>query len=139
MSKGVSWRQRLILQSLLRREEADKKEYGHAEPVAWKDLDYGPWHEGSYKHGDEPRQEWNREQALRRALRSLEKRGLVDLGQYVFTPFPEPYVTPHPHHFLDARIKWMAMNPDQHIPGKMRIMTGVLLTEEGRRIAKLIE
>jgi hypothetical protein len=36
-----------------------------------------------------PKRQWNIEQATRRALRSLERRGLVELGCYSFTPGAE--------------------------------------------------
>ena len=61
------------------------------------------------------------EQTARRALRSFERRGLVELGRYVF--FPEP-VMGH----LSAHIVWRVFDPDSHLPGETRSMTGVRVT-----------
>ena len=64
---------------------------------------------------------WNREQTVRRALRSLERRGLVTLDRYVFS-----------FHGDD----WCCLEPDRHIPGDTRIMTGALLTEAGWAVVR---
>jgi hypothetical protein len=96
------------------------------EIVAWRDIDDGPRDESDYLNA---RAAWNREQTMRRALRSLERRGLVELGRYVF--FPEP-VERH----LSISIVWTVIDPDDHVPGESRIMTGVRLTALGREAAE---
>jgi hypothetical protein len=132
MSKGISWRQRLMLHKLLNLETrfAPKSEpKPKPEPVAWRDIDYGPTSaegEGDYFSA---RNKWNIEQAQRRALRNLEQRGLVVLGRYVFQP--EPVI----EGFGWANIAWTYVRQEHHVPGESRIMTGVLLTEAGRQIA----
>jgi hypothetical protein len=124
MSKGLSWRQRLMLHQLLRLERKARAR----EPVAWRELDYGPTrHEGTGEFY-EKRTQWNIEQAQRRALRGLERRGLVELGQYSFVE-----ETTMSGFFL--RTSWFAQHPDRHVPGQNRYMTGVLLTEAGRQLA----
>jgi len=137
MSRGLSWRQRSMLRQLLRLEKARTPEASKIpRPVAWQELDYGPTqHEtGEYdSEHDTPRVQWNIEQAQRRALRSLERRGLVDLGQYAFMPFAE---VDESYHIPSPVIEWLAIPFDQHIPGRSRYMTGVLLTEAGRAIAE---
>jgi hypothetical protein len=121
MSRGLSWRQRSILESIAGR---------HGEIVAWKDVDYGPT--SAEMRGDylERRSQWNNEQSVRRALRSLARRGLVETGRYVFLEFADT-----PHGSLSPRICWTAINPDDHVPGQTRIMTGVRLTSEGEAVA----
>jgi hypothetical protein len=118
MSRGISWRQRALLDHLLRREL--KLEYT-GEPVAWRDLDYDSRDETDYFT---PRVQWNIEQATRRALRSLARRGLVELDTYSFAPDDQP------------GIRWWCQDPKDHVPGESRHMTGVLLTEAGRQQAE---
>jgi hypothetical protein len=51
-------------------------------------------------------------------------------GTYSFTPHvsePDRY---------GAYIFWWCNNPEDHVPGKSRWMTGVLLTEQGRQAVK---
>ena len=137
MSKGLSWRQHSMLRSIARRLEAERKQHERmnaalgkhgrrskdwrARPVAWKAVDYGPTSEEDF---DTPRVQWNVEQATRRALRSLERRGLVELGRYCFRPFVEGGA-------FSPQIVWSYVDPDDHVPGDSRVMTGVLLTEAG--------
>jgi hypothetical protein len=131
MSKGISWRQRLMLHKLLNLEtrfapKSDPK----PEPVAWRDIDYGPTSAESEGDFFSARNQWNIEQVQRRALRSLERRGLVVLGRYVFQP--EPVIGG----FGWANIAWTYVRcQEHHVPGQSRFMTGVLLTEAGRQIA----
>jgi hypothetical protein len=120
-----------MLLSILRQERRFTDEPA---PVSWKDIDYGPTtHE---RPGDTvfftARGQWNIEQALRRALRSLEQRGLVTLDRYVFRAEPVQGL-------LSPQIKWFCVDSDHHVPGDSRYMTGVLLTEAGRHIATLDE
>jgi hypothetical protein len=110
-----------MLTQLLRLE---KKRPG---PVAWRDLDYGPTSSEEDDDYYDPRCQWNIEQVTRRALRSLERRGLVDLGQYSFPPKQV------------GGIRRGANGPANHLPGQDRFMTGVLLTGTGRRAAELAE
>jgi len=119
MSRGLSWRQRSILDGLLK----SKKTI-----VAWKDVNYGPTSaemDGDYFGA---RAQWNLEQSVRRALRSLEMRGLVKLDRYCFHEFAE-MGTFGTYTVLEAT------HPDNHVPGQTRIMTGVTLTEAGREVA----
>ena len=119
MTQGISWRQRSMLHSLANNRE---------EIVAWRDIDNGPGGE------DDPdyfsaRVSWNREQTMRRALRSLERRGLVELGRYVFAPEPINWTG-------STSIIWTVRHPDDHVPGDTRIMTGVKLTALGREAVR---
>lgn len=113
MSRGISWRQQTMLKSLLRQEKDGR-------PVAWRDIDYGPGWELEDWFGQ--RVQWNIEQSKRRALRSLEQRGLVTLGRYVFAP--------------DDNGRWFYQDPANHVRGQTRIMIGALLTEAGREAAQ---
>ena len=88
--------------------------------VAWRDIDHGPTDEKAYFT---PSGQRNIEQTKRRALRLLERRGLVALGRYVFHP-DDPFIP---------------LNPDRHQPGKTRIITGARLTEAGWTVAKADE
>jgi hypothetical protein len=108
-----------LLQSIARR--TGRKQ----DPVAWRDLNYGPT--GSEESVDyhSVRNQWNIEQATRRALRSLERRGLVTLGRYVFA------CEPSSGFFGNVSLIWTYRAPDDHVPGDTRIMTGALLTEAG--------
>jgi hypothetical protein len=128
MSRGISWRQRWLLQSALRAER-QQSEYRKGDPIAWRDLDYGP---GGELRDDYygARHQWNIEQAKRRALRNLERRGLVELGAYSFSFMPAAAMVGS-----SLNILWICQGPDDHVPGQSRIMTGVLLTDEGRRLA----
>jgi hypothetical protein len=134
MSKGLSWRQRLMLASIAKqtmREEGPVKlvdgrfvRQSFPRPVAWRSIDYGApgkntdadWHASFTARGA-----WNREQAMRRALRSLERRGLVKLGSYAFRPEAADNV----------EIEFVYCHPDRYIPGETRWMTGATLTEAG--------
>jgi hypothetical protein len=93
---------------------------------AWRDIDVAY---GDYDASD-PRALWNHEQATRRALRSLAKRGLVQLGRYHFRLEADRYVG-------DVYFpgNWEVIEPARYIPGKDRIMTGVRLTDAGWEIA----
>jgi hypothetical protein len=115
MSKGISWRQRTILRKLT-----------PDNITAWKDVDYGPTRlEGDADYST-ARNQWNLEQSTRRALRSLERRGLVKLDRYVFSEIAEGGMFPY--------ISRDAIDPDDHVPGQSRIMTGVRLTEAGKKL-----
>jgi len=119
LSKGISWRQRSLLWSVLRWEGR----YGRNDrPVAWRILNYGPT--DAEMRGDymSPRVQWNIQQATRRALRSLERRGLVELGSYSFKDYDQD--------------GWHYQDPNDHVPGQSRYMTGVTLTAKGREIAE---
>ncbi len=135
MSRGISWRQHTMLRSIahhtkqtrlvwVSRDPPKCIQQPVLEPVAWRSIDRGP--------GGEDREdyftahaEWNREQTVRRALRSLERRGLIKLGRYVFTAEPISR--------LGTSIEWRCTDPDNHSPsgGLTRIMSGALLTEAG--------
>jgi hypothetical protein len=99
-------------------------------PVAWRDLDYGPTNHESTDAFLEPRVQWNLEQATRRALRSLEARGLVELGTYSFIPVVEE------NRVMGPRIVWWCQALEEHVPGESRYMTGVMLTDAGRDLAR---
>jgi hypothetical protein len=118
MSKGISWRQRSILKSILRAKDG---------VIAWKDVDYGPTDSEGEADYQSARVQWNLEQSVRRALRSLERRGLVKLNRYCFSD--DIAGGPFPH------ITHSAIHPANHVPGETRIWTGVVLTEAGREIA----
>jgi hypothetical protein len=82
-------------------------------------VDYGPTsHEVSDDNFGSKHQR-NLEQATRRALRGLEKRGLVRLDRYPFTPDTE-----------DPTIHWRRVK--HHLPGQSRYMIGATLTDPGR-------
>jgi hypothetical protein len=70
------------------------------------------------------------EQTLRRALRSLERRGLVTLGRYVFRPSADS------RDWTGPSIVWRYRDPDDHVPGDSRMMTGALLTEAGWAVVR---
>ena len=125
MSRGISWRQRTMLESIAFNSTFSRSAWGRKpakkpveEPVPWREIDYGPGGEANYFTA---RGAWNREQTVRRALRSLERRGLVTLDRYVFS-----------FHGDD----WGCLEPDRHIPGDTRIMTGALLTEAGWAVVR---
>lgn len=128
MSKGLSWRQRTMLQSIAAHNERWNR--GDNRPVAWRNIDYGPSSRDDVLFSDVPgeraRGEWNEEQGIRRALRSLERRGLVELGRYCFEPCPEQLSS------FSCDIIWCYVHPDLYVPGHMRAMTGAVLTEAGR-------
>jgi hypothetical protein len=89
------------------------------DPVAWRQLDYGPSrHEEDIDY--EPSVHWNKEQAQRRALRNLEARGLITQEQMSFA-------------YIDNR--WVE-TPSCATPSIPRFMLGVMLTDEGRRVAR---
>jgi hypothetical protein len=155
MSKGISWRQRGMLKQLLQRENEQKKEWERdepwrakhwkqpnlpwiARPVAWRELDFGPMKNDEVLNTSKG--QWNIEQSTRRALRNLEQRGLIELGQYSFMPdASEPERREIPalrKYFYISHIEWSYRHPDEHVPGQSRWMTGVLLTDEGRRLAE---
>jgi hypothetical protein len=119
MSRGISWRQRSLLHSAWRKEQKRSK-YRKDDPIAWRELDYGPT---SGKHDYfSPQGQWNIEQATRRALRNLEQRGFVELATYSF--------------FGDGHEGWYChYDLNDHIRGRDRYMTGVSLTDKGREIA----
>ena len=123
MSRGISLQQRHLLVGVLRRSTDSRP------VVAWRDIDTGPGREGNPDY-DSRRVQWNIEQTQRRALRSLEKRGLVELDRYVFD-----YLPPEGFHSTDHG--WFTIDPDDHVPGRTRIMTGVALTDAGRKVAEL--
>jgi hypothetical protein len=142
MSRGISWRQRGMLTQLLRLER-ERTPRGSRErwPVAWRELDYGPTGTGLRETDDpdgydailaHPRHQWNIEQATRRALRSLERRGLIELFQCSFAA----YADTGPH---NPKIVYRPIDPDEHTPGQDRYMTGVRLTSEGRRVAAALQ
>jgi hypothetical protein len=120
MSKGLSRQQCEILWYIARHEE-------HRGKVrAWRDIhvsygniddDYGN------DSASTRRQDWNNEQSLRRALKSLKRRGLIGVDQYVFMVLPVGFDVAH-----------ICMNPENHIAGQTRIMTGAYLTDAGRAI-----
>jgi hypothetical protein len=96
-------------------------------PVAWRAIDYGPTSsERDPDYSSSARVQWNIEQATRRALRSLERRGLVELGRYCFTPYAEMGGGG-----MFPQIFWRYTDPDDYVPGETRTMTGVLLTKAG--------
>jgi hypothetical protein len=128
MSRGISWRQRNLLRSLLRLEKVRTPRGWEPFPVAWCELDYGPTEHMGDNDYFGPRVQWNIEQATRRALRSLEARGLVELGQYSFRPYAG-------QSGLSPQIEWHYRDPDEHVPGQSRFMTGVVLTEAGRSVS----
>jgi hypothetical protein len=111
VSKGISWRQHWMLKHLDR--------LNSPYPVAWRVLDFGPGHEDSF---DDPDVAWNLEQSQRRSLRNLEDRGLVRLERCSFSPG-------------EGAGEW-EYRIGYHMPGQDRIMTGVVLTKEGRRVAR---
>jgi hypothetical protein len=118
MSRGISERQRLILQQLLQLEKKGRK------VIAWRQL------------RDHEKTDWNTEQSLRRALRSLEKRGLVELGTYSFMPRQERQRLRGRHYrpALDAVGEWIAQDAWHHT-SRSHYMTGVSLTDKGRQVA----
>jgi hypothetical protein len=119
VSRGLSWRQRSILKSL----KANQV-------TAWKDVDYGPTTAEGRDDFFGAREQWNLEQSIRRALKSLDRRGLVKLGRYVFEDEPVPGLPGF------IRIVRHAVDPERHVPGQTRIMIGATLTEAGEAMVK---
>ena len=107
LSKGISWRQRFMLMQLDRLNSPD--------PVAWRRIDYGPVRDDLR---DQAVRE-SKDQAQQRALRSLEKRGLIRHEQLCYA-------------YVDN--EWVEIPPDY--TGLPRFMLGVELTDEGRRMAR---
>jgi hypothetical protein len=128
VSRGLSWRQRLMLVSIAREAERWSRK-DRDKPVAWRAVDYGPTSaEDEPDYSTSARIQWNLEQATRRSLRSLERRGLVKLGRYCFWPHAES------GGMGQASIFWSYVHPEKYVPGEMRIMTGVVLTAGGRDV-----
>jgi hypothetical protein len=128
MSKGLSWRQRHMLSRIAREATHWSKEERNR-PVAWRAIDYGPTN--SESDPDFPasaRIQWNLEQATRRSLRSLERRGLVKLGRHCFQPYADIGAMSSP------QIVWAYVRRRHRVPGETRMMTGVLLTDAGRAL-----
>lgn len=70
------------------------------------------------------RKRWNVEQSIRRSLRLLEQRGLIDTGSYWF----------HQQRHEDGRPiagAYYPVDQSEYVRGKGRIMIGVTLTLEG--------
>jgi hypothetical protein len=143
-----------MLKQLLRLEKERTPKWSEKPwPVAWKELDYRPSKSELPEVVDRQKGQWNIEQATRRALRNLEKRGLVELGPYAFMQeadikivniSPELLESPELREILvapqmqTAVLEWYCIDIDNHIPGQSRIMTGVLLTDKGRRLAESV-
>jgi hypothetical protein len=114
MSRGLSQRQRWMLGSIARQTS------GHKNAVAWREIDDGTT--GCEDNYDlSARAEWNREQSVRRALRSLEQHGLVRLRRYSFDPEVRGELLP--------QIVWTRFCG--RVRGQTRTMTGVRLTDAG--------
>ena len=124
MSKGLSQRQRWMLSSIAREATRWSKE-DRNKPVAWRAIDYGPTSAESDDDYETARVQWNIEQATRRSLRSLERRGLVELGRYCFRPVADMNRGGGPQIF------WSCVRRGRRVPGETRTMTGVLLTDAG--------
>jgi hypothetical protein len=107
LSKGISSRQRHMLMQLDRLNSPD--------PVAWRNIDYGPVRGDLRDQADRE----SRDQAQQRALRSLERRGLIRQEQLCYA-------------YVDN--EWVEIPPDY--TGLPRFMLGVELTDEGRRVAR---
>ena len=137
MSRGLSWRQKYMLRDIAERcRQRNNMRSGDGPwPVAWLSIDYGDTHTEEYDCFT-ARGRWNLEQATRRALRSLERRGLVFLDRYVFRP--EPIIT-NGNGWGSPEIVWNYVDPDDHIPGESRIMTGVMLTDAGEAAVAVLE
>jgi hypothetical protein len=127
MSKGLSWRQRHMLISIADRASKDREQYkrSRVRPVAWRAIDYGPTSSEDDDFPSSARIHWNIEQATRRSLRSLERRGLVELGRCCFQPYAEIGGMGYP------QIVWSYVRRRHRVPGETRTMTGVLLTNAG--------
>jgi hypothetical protein len=87
------------------------------DPVAWRNIDYGPV-SGNLR--DQAVRE-QRDQAQQRALRSLERRGLITQEQLCYA-------------YIDD--EWVEIPRDYTGAGLTRFMLGVVLTNEGRRVAR---
>jgi hypothetical protein len=123
VSRGLSWRQRTMLASVAREATRWSKEDRDL-PVAWRAIDYGPTSSERDHDYTSARVQWNIEQATRRALRSLERRGLVELDRYCFRPYADM-------NRISPQIFWAYVDPDDYVPGETRTMTGVVLTKAG--------
>jgi hypothetical protein len=120
-TKGLSWQQRLLLIRLLQKEK-------HDWPVAWREVNSHGWQHVSSPDFDTARVQWNIEQTTRRALRCLQDRGLVRLGAHAFDPIQG-----------NRGIEWCYIHPGKHVPGRSRWMTGAMLTEAGREVARMAQ
>jgi hypothetical protein len=119
MGRGLSGKQYEILWQIAKSEGRTYRQI-----CAWRDIgvSYGDIDDDYF---DDPatarRQDWNSEQSLRRALKSLQRRGLIGIARYVFMVMPDGYDLVH-----------VCTNPENHVPGQTRIMTGAYLTDAGR-------
>jgi hypothetical protein len=77
MSKGISWRQREMLMQLA------GLDY---DPVAWRDLDFGPGFEEAI---NDPTVAWNREAVDATLPAQPRSSRAVELGSYSFMPIAE--------------------------------------------------
>jgi hypothetical protein len=116
-----------MLRSIAHRAERAAKETPSVKgdvPVAWREVNYGPTKSEQDEDYSSARAQWNVEQSIRRALRSLERRGLVELDRYCFRPEPRRDV-----------ILWNYIHPKKYVAGEGRMMTGVVLTAAGKAMA----
>jgi hypothetical protein len=137
MSRGLSAHQTSMLRQLERLERRHAKIKDEDQlTFPWSALDYGEIaHRKSgpvvdysrfwESFDDLRRRNWNREQTVRRALRSLERRGLVHLGRHAFSIVR-----------VGNSFYWGSNVPEAHVPGESHIMTGVELTDTGRKLAR---
>jgi hypothetical protein len=140
MSRGLSHHQNSILLQLEAMERRHSK-------VKFEDMFAFPWSEpdfGEINHrkpgpaldfrkpkecfAELTRHNWNREQTIRRSLRSLERRKLVSTSRYAFTLVR-----------VGSSFYWDSTLPRAHVPGQSHIMTGVQLTDAGRKLARAMK
>jgi hypothetical protein len=137
MSRGLSAQQASMLRQLERLERRHAKvEDEDQRTFPWSALDYGEIaHRKFCPVFDYSRPldalvnlgrlNWNREQTVRRALRSLERRGLVHLERHAFSLI-----------LVGHGVYWSSNVPEAHVPGESQLMTGVELTDAGRKLAR---
>jgi DNA-binding MarR family transcriptional regulator len=137
MSRGLSAHQADMLRQLERLERRHAKVKDEDQfAFPWSALNYGEiahrksgpvfdYSQPQEFFADLRRHNWNREQTIRRALRSLERRGLVYLKRHAFSLIR-----------VGNSIYWSSNIPEAHIRGESHIMIGVELTDTGRKLAR---
>ncbi|MDQ0320767.1 DNA-binding transcriptional ArsR family regulator [Pararhizobium capsulatum DSM 1112] len=125
MTPGISKQQVEVLRVI---EDWTGRTTTMPQAVAWRDiLDKMDHAYGGAGATNIPSNAWNKEQAVRRALRSLENRGVVELRRYRY-------------YWVDGRTvgnkyvqgSWHILDDDQYYyPGEDRTMIGAVLTEAG--------
>lgn len=126
MSRGLSRSQIWMLGSIAYQEDW-RRGHGLNPAVPWFEIDRGPdAKRESVGYVETPDDRWSYEITVRRALTSLEKRGLVTTARYSFQP--DTYRSSR----RSSGMEWVVAR--DHFPGECRLATGAVLTGAGRRV-----